>query len=145
MCRSLLPCQKVCSTSAGVYTSAGVLVRTLWSNVAYPNAGTYTACWDGADDNGIIQPNGTYQVRVLSNNVNYVWEGVVGNTSQIGRAVPCITRCPPFKGLAVTGTTAYFAAGYNEANTTNYRFDTGNPQAKTNYPGERRGGFLCRH
>src|SRR5687767_14475836 len=68
------------TTSAGVYDSDGVLVRSLWSNVHY-NSGTYTASWNGLDDSGILRPNGQYELRVLSNNVQYTWEGVIGNTS----------------------------------------------------------------
>jgi flagellar hook assembly protein FlgD len=68
------------TTSAGIYDSSGVLVRNLWSNVRY-NSGTYTASWNGLDDNGILRPNGQYELRVLSNNVQYTWEGVIGNTS----------------------------------------------------------------
>lgn len=37
-------------TSAGVYKD-GRLIRTLWSNIHYPN-GTYTSTWDGNDDAG---------------------------------------------------------------------------------------------
>lgn len=70
-------------TSAAVYkVSTGVLVRTLWSNVTLP-AGSYTEEWDWVDDDGttLTAGSGPYMVKVLANNVEYIWTGVIGNTS----------------------------------------------------------------
>jgi hypothetical protein len=66
-------------TSAGVYSS-GVLIRTIWSNVPY-SAGSHTGYWDGKDDLGNAVAPGTYQIKVLANNINYAWEGTIGNNS----------------------------------------------------------------
>lgn len=68
------------NTSAGVYNASGNLIRTLWNGVRY-TAGTYKAVWSGIMDEGTLAPPGTYQVKVLTNNVQYTWEGVIGNTS----------------------------------------------------------------
>jgi hypothetical protein len=68
------------NTSAGVYNASGNLIRTLWNGVRY-DAGSYKAVWSGIMDDGTLAPPGNYQVRVLTNNVQYTWEGVIGNTS----------------------------------------------------------------
>jgi hypothetical protein len=68
------------NTSAGVYNASGNLIRTLWSGVRY-DAGNYKAVWSGIMDDGTLAPPGIYQVKVLTNNVQYTWEGVIGNTS----------------------------------------------------------------
>ena len=68
------------NASAGVYTTNNVLVRTLWSLVPY-QAGTYSITWDGKDDLGNQMPIGNYIVKVVSNNINYQWEGIIGNNS----------------------------------------------------------------
>src|SRR5690242_4820255 len=67
-------------TSAGVFTRAGALVRTLWSGVAV-GPGRHLGEWDGTDDAGARAPRGRYQVRVVASGATYTWEGVVGNTS----------------------------------------------------------------
>src|SRR5215213_10158562 len=69
------------NTSAGVFKPDGTLIKTLWSGVSY-SAGFHSGSWDGKDDYGNYVADDNYQVKVLSNNVNYQWEGVVGNTSQ---------------------------------------------------------------
>src|SRR5579863_7833680 len=68
------------NVSAGVYNTSNVLVRTLWSVVPY-QPGTYSIHWDGKDDLGIAMPAGNYTVKVVSNNITYTWEGVIGNNS----------------------------------------------------------------
>src|ERR1700731_2578300 len=67
-------------TSAGVFQKDGTLIKTLWSGINYA-AGSHTEIWDGTDEDGRLVPDAGYDIRVLSNNVNYTWEGVVGNTS----------------------------------------------------------------
>src|SRR5690242_8814844 len=66
-------------TSAVVFARDGTLVRTLWSG-ARTAAGRHAADWDGTDDAGSVAPGGRYQVRVVSSQATYTWEGVVGNT-----------------------------------------------------------------
>src|SRR3954465_6368898 len=68
------------STSAGVFSKDGTLQKTLWSGVTY-TAGSHKVDWDGTLDDGTLAPPTSYDIRVLSNNVKYQWEGVIGNTS----------------------------------------------------------------
>src|SRR5262245_8389624 len=67
------------TTSAGIYTEDGRLVRTLWSGRALPT-GPFTVDWDGLNDDGTPAGTGHHVVKVLAHNVRYVWEGVIGNT-----------------------------------------------------------------
>jgi len=115
------------TTSAGVYRADGAsLVRTLWRSVDY-SAGPHQATWDGLNDEGQAMPVGTYQVKVLTHNVRYVWEGVIGNTSA------SFTRdvWRGFVGMydaAFAGEDGFVALGYNEALPALKRFNTKSPQ-----------------
>src|SRR5437660_12779646 len=117
------------TTSAGVFMSDGTLVKTLWSG-SPSTPGPYTGSWDGTDDDGRIAPDGSYQVRVLSNNVQYAWEGVVGNTSD-ALSGPTVHHALEFiYGMAISGANAYFCVGYNEALASTHKFRTASPHPK---------------
>src|SRR5271170_8320497 len=58
-----------CKTSAGVFLTNGTLVRTLWSKVYYYAAGTYSAVWNGLDDNSNAVAAGSYQIKLLQHNM----------------------------------------------------------------------------
>src|SRR5689334_22916428 len=118
------------TTSAGIYDSNGVLIRSLWSNVHY-DAGSYTASWNGIDDSGALRPNGSYELRVLSNNVQYTWEGVVGNTSDSFEGDTLHHGYDGILGIAINGTTLYGATGYNEPWVSGFKSTTTNPQSRT--------------
>jgi hypothetical protein len=117
-------------TSAGVFSADGRLIRTLWSGVPFP-AGAHNRIWDGKDDLGRLAVAGNYQIRVLSGQTSYVWEGVVGNTSNdwSGPGVFHFMTTP--SGMAITGGNAYIATGYNEGYTSQARFAVGDTGAKT--------------
>ncbi len=67
-------------TSAGVFDATGGLIRTLWSNRELV-AGKHSGRWDGMDDLGRSVPADlVWTVKVLRNNVDYQWDGVIGNT-----------------------------------------------------------------
>ncbi len=121
-------------TSAGVYKKDSTLVKTLWADKTYA-AGTYTDYWDGTDDYGnkIASPDANYDIKVLSNNVNYTWDGIIGNTSkaQTGSQVHR-GYYTSMTGMAITGTTAYFCQGYSEGYASEAKFDIGNPQVRLN-------------
>jgi hypothetical protein len=73
------------ATSAGVYDSTGVLVRTLWSNVTYI-PGTYTKTWDGMlgpEFGSVAATTGAlYTIKILTNAVTYTYDGHIGTTSK---------------------------------------------------------------
>jgi hypothetical protein len=120
-------------TSAGVYRSAdSVLIRTLWTTVNY-NAGTYSIQWDGKDDLGNPAPAGNYKVHVVSNNVKYTWEGVIGNTSDSETGSTVHRSMYYFmEGMTVANGTAYYCGGYSEARPSVYKFFLSKPQEKVN-------------
>jgi hypothetical protein len=121
------------NTSAGVFNTDGVLVKTLWSGVHY-EAGSHQAIWDGTNDDGNLLPAARYQVRVLTNNVKYTWEGVIGNTSEKS-AGPTIFRAHDYmRGIAIAGNTAYYTIGYNEQGSSTLKFNTQKPFGKLTIP-----------
>ena len=69
------------AVSAGVYDNNNRLIRTLWS-VEKKSAGTYDGFWDGKDDDGDLLENGTYTVKVMSNNVSYNFDTIIGNNTE---------------------------------------------------------------
>lgn len=119
-------------TSAGVFKTDGTLVKTLWNDVQYP-AGTHTEYWNSLDDLGlsISSPDVSYQIKVLSNNVNYTWQGTVGNTStnQTGPTKHRgVYHC--MRGLAFNGSYGYFCIGYAEGNPTILKFNVATPNIR---------------
>ncbi len=121
-----------CRTSAGVYKSDGTLVRTLWSNVRYYAAGTYTTNWDGKDDSGNPVSSGTYLVKVLQHNVQYVWDGVVGNTSYPLSGYGIHRGFEFIHDLSMYGANAFYCSGYNEGQFGMRMFNTNSPQVVSN-------------
>jgi hypothetical protein len=117
-------------TSAGVFTRDGTLVRTLWSGVSF-TAGRHAGDWDGIDDRGRLMPAGRYEVRVVSSRAKYVWEGVLGNTSDDWSGPGVFHFMTTIGGMAIAGKTAFIAAGYNEGGTAQARFSTDAPGKKT--------------
>jgi hypothetical protein len=119
------------STSAGVYTASGVLVRTLWSGLN-KTVGSYSYAWDGLKDDGSAAAAGDYTTKVTSNNVTYTWEGVIGNSSGPTVTGPSKHRgLDPIRSMAINGTTIYYALGYTEGITGQYKTTTTNPQSRT--------------
>ncbi len=116
-----------CKTSAGVYTADGTLVRTLWSKVRYA-AGTNSAVWDGLDDNGSEAPAGSYQIKLLQHNTEYVWDGAIGNTSAEMSGPTVHTGFLPVRDMAIAGTNAFYVSGYNEGKYDFCNFLTTDPQ-----------------
>ena len=115
-------------TSAGVFKADGTLMRTIWSNVAYP-AGVNAAAWDGTDDLGNLVPDGAYSIKVLSSSCTYTWEGVLGNTSSSFTGPTVWKSYNHIGGLAINGTTAYYGNGYAEAGSTSGKFSTTTPNS----------------
>jgi hypothetical protein len=115
------------TTSAGVYAADGRLVRTLWRGQRMA-AGAHTASWDQRDDVGTLLPDGSYTVKVLHHDVQYVWEGAIGNTSAtVGAAVLHRSYRHPTSFAAISGGMLY-AVGYNEAQSAINGFRLANPQ-----------------
>ncbi len=96
------------STSAGVFDSQGTLIRTLWSNRRY-RAGAAEAVWDGRDDDGhLALPDAQYEIRVLTHNVIYTWDGVIGNSSDDQTSPLRHDGLWYLNDLTVSGDRAYF-------------------------------------
>ena len=124
-------------TSAGVYRLRDdTLVKTLWSRRAL--SGSLTIPWSGEDDAGALVAEcvggsseaaaaEAYEVRVLSSNVSYVWEGAVGNTGvwQVG---PWVLRALyAIADLDIAGGVGAYAFGYCERQRALAVFNTSAP------------------
>jgi len=114
-------------TSAGVFAPDGTLVRTLWSKVRYL-AGTNSAVWDGLDDNSNPVAAGTYQIKVLQHNTEYVWDGAIGNSSAAPIGPTVHRGFWPIRDIAISGTNAFYVSGYNEGMYDFRNFLTTDPQ-----------------
>jgi len=121
-----------CTTSAGAYKSDGTLLRTLWSKVPY-SAGTHSYSWDGLDEQGLPLAAGSYQVKLISHNVNYQWEGVVGNTSTNMTGHNMYAGIDHIRGMAFSNNKGFVANGYNERSTGMRWFNVSSPQLPTPY------------
>jgi len=100
------------TTSAGVFKSDGTLVRTLWRKTTYA-PGSYSYAWDDKTDSGATVPVDTYTFKIIYHNIDYTWEGVIGNTSTAFSGV--IRRgFIPIVDMSTDGTNLYSALGYNE-------------------------------
>lgn len=118
------------TTSAGVYSPQGRLLRTLWRGETMA-AGRHEGVWDQRDDQGRTLPDGEYGFRLIHHRVGYVWEGVVGNSS--GRFTgPSVHKSflPP-TGIAISAGRAYYAVGYNEGQPGIHGFDLSAPALAT--------------
>jgi hypothetical protein len=100
-------------TSAGVFKSDGTLIRTLWSLKPY-SSGTYPVAWDGKDDLGQTVPNGTYEMRIISSNIKYSWEGTIGNMSAQKTGPTKYHALDVIHSMVNVGNMMYFTYGYNE-------------------------------
>ncbi|WP_211166258.1 FlgD immunoglobulin-like domain containing protein [Mucilaginibacter robiniae] len=128
-CTFTFKIKQTAATSAGIFDTEGRLLKTLWSGVTYAT-GTHKATWDGTDDEGRPMPAGNYQVKVLSNNVKYTWEGVIGNTSASFTGPTVHHAHERILGVAIVGNKAYYTTGFNEQGESNFKFYTDKPQSR---------------
>lgn len=127
---------KPASTSAGVFSKDGTLVKTLWSNVQY-GSGTFTSTWDGKDDSGtkLVRPDADYDIKIISNNIKYEWQGTIGNTSDSMTGDTKhrgIYNCMAGLAFASNGY-GYYCNGYSEGVASYYKLLTASPQGKFDF------------
>lgn len=103
-------------SSAGVFDSNGILVRTLWSAIAnHANVDNPEAEWDGTLDDLSVAPTGTYTIKVLEHNTNYTWEGVIGNTSPDHSTLYYHNEAGQIQGMGITDAgEMYYTHGFDE-------------------------------
>ena len=120
------------TVSAGIFRNDSILVKTLFSAEKLV-AGTYTRYWNGTDDNGnpINNPASNYAVKILTNNVQYLWQGTIGNTSD---SMTGITKHRNYftcmRGLAFGPTFGYYCSGYSEGTPSFAKFNINTPNQK---------------
>jgi hypothetical protein len=116
-------------TSAGIYDSEGTLVRTLWSNKKV-NEGKHKVKWDGLldDGSGAINQINKYVLKVLSNNMEYQWEGIIGNTSDHTTGEDYHRGFSFMSGMSIIGTDLFYCCGYSEGNVVTKKSSVLKPQ-----------------
>jgi hypothetical protein len=116
------------STSAEISNAAGVVIRSLWSNRAYP-AGRFGEVWDGLDDYGKQATGGPFTVLLQYNGVQYTWDGILGDTSP-DRFAPNtwggVSLVIP-GDMVTVGETGIAALGYDEGSYNSATFSMKNP------------------
>lgn len=133
-----------CNTSAGVYDSNNNLLKTIWNNVYYP-AGSHTRYWDKLSDDGVLLENGTYTIQLLTNNVTYTWNGVVGNTSDNNSGSQYYASYNFPTAMAFGPTYGYLTLGYNEQQASCIKFakDIPNTNLGAVVPNQGQQGYYC--
>lgn len=117
------------TVSAGVYQS-NRLVRTLFSGQT-KTAGSYSVSWDGKlDDLTTNASAGTYQIKVVANNITTTWEGVLGNSSTNLTGSTVHRQFLPFQDMCINGTDAYACADFAEREGSVYKIALGDIQKK---------------
>ena len=113
-------------TSAGVYSTDGVLLRTLWNNQKY-NEGTHSSMWDKKNDDGRLVDDSLVIIKVVSNNVKYTWQGVIGNNSDNISGSTKYHNFESISSMASSGTSMFASCDYNEAMNAQLRFKISEP------------------
>ena len=119
-------------TSAGAYKKDGTLLRTIWSGVKY-KAGSHTAKWDGLDDQGKPVSDNNFEVKVLTSNVKYEWEGAyIGNSSvdKSGSKRLRVFDNNSIQNITSTAGKVYVASGYAEGWPAEFHFDSATANSK---------------
>ncbi|MBC7956421.1 MAG: hypothetical protein H7Y33_11200 [Cytophagales bacterium] len=123
-----LPAQA--TTSAGVYSRDGTLIRTLWR--AEPlAAGPHEGAWDGRDDRGVAANDSSYEIRLVHHRIRYVWEGVYGNSSVAAGGPDIHNAYLPPTSLVWDGDRVIYAVGFNEGRPGLHAFPLSAPQHHT--------------
>ena len=117
-------------TSAGVFAGDGSLLRTLWRGEARA-AGAHDETWDGRDDAGRPATAVAHEIRLLHHRVRYVWEGVVGNSSESFDGTRAHKAYLPPISLVLRGNEVIYTAGYNEHQPGLHVFSLDAPQRVT--------------
>jgi hypothetical protein len=121
-----------CVTSAGVFLTNGTLIRTLWSKIRFYAAGNYSTNWDGLDDYGNAVRPDVYEFKLLQHNVEYIWDGALGNTSAQPSGPTVYQGFYAMQDMAIAGSNAFFVSGYNEGKYAFGSFSTASSQYVAN-------------
>ncbi len=134
------------TTSAAIYNQWGNLVTTLW-RAERRDPGVHTFTWDNLDRNSnpvqatwVLSTDDMtgeqdvapveYQMKVLRHNIDYAWEGVIGNTSAEFNGPGVFRSLNPPRSLAIAGDTLFIAVGYNEGQTGGHGLRVSDPQRR---------------
>ena len=120
-----------CVTSAGVYDENNRLIKTLWSGEKTA-AGEHEGIWDGKDDNGYMMNNKDYTVKVMSNNVRYNFDTIIGNNTEWESDDTKYMGYSFIGDMVYVDGKMYYTQPYQEGIKTGAFFRTSNPHASCN-------------
>lgn len=123
--------EKDCVTSAGVYDENNRLIRTLWSGEKTA-AGEHEGIWDGKDDNGYLAESKKYSVKVMSNNVSYNFDTIIGNNSEWESDDTKFHGGSFIGDMVCVDGKMYYTQPYQEGIKTGVFFRTSNPHISCN-------------
>ncbi len=115
------------TTSAGVYRRDGTLIRTLWRAEGLA-AGQHEGRWDGLDDLGGAMAEPSYEIRLVYHRLNYVWEGVYGNSSTAAGGPAVHNAYLPPSSLVLDRDRILYSVGFNETRPGLHSFSLADPQ-----------------
>ncbi|MDT0650411.1 LamG-like jellyroll fold domain-containing protein [Autumnicola edwardsiae] len=121
--------KRATTTSAGVYAEDGTLVRTLWNN-KQQQKGTHSFNWDKKDDAGNAVSSGSYNIKLLTNNLIAEWEGPIGNNSPDLTGERVQTSYEQLRTMSIVGDEAYLAAGFNEGKASQWKINLNDPNVR---------------
>eukprot|EP00041_Stephanoeca_diplocostata_P034997 m.1216526 g.1216526 ORF g.1216526 m.1216526 type:complete len:1148 (+) comp24614_c0_seq3:114-3557(+) len=116
-------------TSAGVYDkTANQMVHTLWSGVEQFAGINHFALDKSNLTTEMIENPELYDIRVVgSGKIQYIWQGVLGNTGPL--TGPGVLRClDPIADITIAGGKLVWCCGYNERQPGCFTFDLDKPQ-----------------
>jgi WD40 repeat protein len=127
--------------SAGAFAADGSLIRTLTRAEARTAGVAHTEKWDQRDEAGKPIAPGTYTIKLVFHNIQYTWEGVIGNSSAEYRHMwyPGLHKAlNPAMSFAMNPEVVHFSAGYNEAGPHFHGFSPDSPQmnAQSTHPSD---------
>ena len=109
--------------SIGVYTANDILLRTL-TQYEDKTAGTYNVpSWDGLDEEGNDVTARADHYKVVANNLQANWDGVIGNTSDSFTGQSVWARFNLVQDIAIVGNDVYCAFGYSEGHASLAKFN----------------------
>jgi hypothetical protein len=91
-------------------------------------AGELQATWDGLDDSREPVAAGEYEVKLIQHRLNYIWEGVIGNSSAASGGGQVHKALGAPLSLVIIGDRAHYAVGYNEGQPGLHAFAMATPQ-----------------
>lgn len=107
---------KISTCSAGVFEvgSETKKIRTLYSGVRLMPGDHEFPTWDGLDDWGDTYTGPATEIRVITSDIEFVWQGGIGNNSSQTTGLGKHANYQNYRDMWIEGDMAYLASGFAE-------------------------------